>query len=106
MEELNSLLALDLNAVKKPIANCFKNANISSSNQQVAEPDVHDSFKWIALLSLVTFIKFKKREKHPRRSVTFSKNNTPLQVFFTFFKLYKWYQIAQSVAYEEVHLLK
>ena len=83
MEELNSLLALDLNAVKKPIANCFKNANINSSSQQVAEPD-----------------------KHPRRSVTFSKNNTPLQVFFTFFKLYKWYQIAQSVAYEEVHLLK
>ena len=28
----------------------------------------------------------------------FTKSNTPPWVFFTFFKLYKWYQIAQSVA--------
>ena len=27
------------------------------------------------------------------------KSNTPPWVFFTFFKLYKWYQIAQSVSY-------
>ena len=27
----------------------------------------------------------------------FTKNNTPPWVFFTFLKLYKWYQIAQSV---------
>ena len=29
----------------------------------------------------------------------FTKNNTPLCVFFTFFKLYKWHQIAQRITY-------
>ena len=47
------------------------------------------------------FVQFKKREKHPWRSVTFSKvtgtkSNTPPWVFFTLLKLYKWYQIAQN----------
>ena len=28
------------------------------------------------------------------------KGNTPQWVFFTFFKLYKWYQIAQSISYD------
>ena len=28
--------------------------------------------------------------------ITHAKSNTPLWVFFTFFKLYKWYQIAQK----------
>ena len=42
-----------------------------------------------ALRDLVLFVKFKKREKHTRRSVTFSKGNTPPWVFSTFFKLYK-----------------
>ena len=47
----------------------------------------------------------KKREKHPWRSVSFSKgcnfteSNTPTWMFFTFFKLYKWYQKAQSIGY-------
>ena len=27
----------------------------------------------------------------------FTKSNTPLWVFFTFLKLYKWYQIAQRI---------
>ena len=31
--------------------------------------------------------------------VNFTKSNTPPWVFFTFLKLYKWYQIAQSVTY-------
>ena len=35
----------------------------------------------------------KKREKHLSRSVTF-------RVFFTFFKLYKWYQIAQLITFD------
>ena len=62
-----------------------------------------------ALNDLVPFVRFKKRETHPWGSVTFSgrmkplkaavnKSSTPLWVFFTFFKLYKWYQIAQSVS--------
>ena len=57
------------------------------------------------LQDLVPFVQFKKREKHPWRSVTFSKvagnftkTSCPLWMFFTFFNLYKWYQIAQSVS--------
>ena len=42
------------------------------------------------LRDLVSFAKFKKREKHPWR-------NTPPRVFFTFFKLY---QIAQRIIYK------
>ena len=30
----------------------------------------------------------------------FTKSKTPPWVFFTFLKLYKWYQIAQSVSFE------
>ena len=29
----------------------------------------------------------------------FTKSNTPPWLLFTFFKLYKWYQIAQSITY-------
>ena len=61
-----------------------------------------------ALWDLVPFVQFKKREKHPCRSFTFSKvackPATLLKVtlrhgcFSRFLKLYKWYQIAQSMA--------
>ena len=57
------------------------------------------------LRDLVSFVQFKKREKHPWRSATFSKachftkSNTPLWVFFTIFKLYTWYQITQSITH-------
>ena len=57
-----------------------------------------------ALHDLVPFVQFEKREKHPWRSATsikvagnFTKSNTPPWVFFTFFKLYKWNQIAQNI---------
>ena len=47
-----------------------------------------------ALRDMVPLVKFKKREKHSWRSVTFSKSagisNTPSWVLFMFFKLYKW----------------
>ena len=60
-----------------------------------------------ALRDLAPFVQFKKREKHQRRSVIFSKvsgftltkGNTSPRVFFTFFKLYKWYQITQSASF-------
>ena len=58
-----------------------------------------------ALRKLVPFVQFKKREKHPWRSVICSKacnltkSNTPPLVFLMFFKLYKWYQIAQNITY-------
>ena len=47
-----------------------------------------------ALRDLIPFVQVKKREKHPWRSVTFSKVagvSTPPWVFFTFFKLCIWY---------------
>ena len=34
----------------------------------------------------------------------FTKVNTPPWVFFTFLKLYKWYQIAQRITYEKLSL--
>ena len=65
------------------------------------------SYFWGALRDLAPFAQFKKREKHPWRSVNFkastcnfTKINTPPRMFFTFFKFYKWYQIAQRTTYE------
>ena len=62
------------------------------------------SMKWVrvtneqgicdALRDLIPFVQFKKREKHP-----WTKINTPPWVFFTFFKLDKWYQIEQCSTY-------
>ena len=47
------------------------------------------------------FVQFKKRLKHPQRSLAFSKvagkSNTPPWGFFTFFKLYKWNEIVQAL---------
>ena len=51
---------------------------------------------------VLSFVKLKKREKHSWSSVTFRKVadfDTPPWVFFAFFKLYKWYQIAQNASY-------
>ena len=45
-----------------------------------------------ALRNLVAFVTIIKREKHPWR-------NASPWVFFKFFKLYIWYQIAQTVTY-------
>ena len=64
-----------------------------------------NNYIWEILHDLVPFDKFKKREKHPWRSATFSnftKGNTLAWVFFTFFKLYKWYQIAQRITYKSL----
>ena len=53
-----------------------------------------------AVRDLVSFVQFEKRENHPR-SVTSSKVTgwTPPWVFFTFSKLYNWYQIAQGIMF-------
>ena len=40
-----------------------------------------------------------KRKKHPSN---FTKSNTLSWVFFTLFKLYKWYQIAQRITYVRI----
>ena len=73
---------------------------------------------WDKSHDLVSFAWFKKREKRPWRSVTFSslqlvtksylqpvtkpktKSNTPPLEFF-FFRLYKWYEVAQRTTYAE-----
>ena len=44
------------------------------------------------------FVQFKNDEEF-LHGCNFNKNNTHLWVFFTFFKLYKWYQIAQNLTY-------
>ena len=61
---------------------------------------------WDPLRNLVPFVQFKKPEKHQRRRLllvacNFTNNNNLLWVLFTFFKLYKWYQIAERITYVE-----
>ena len=52
------------------------------------------------LRDLVPFVQFKIRENaHGGMILLVTKSNTSPWVFFTFLKLYKWYQIAQSVSY-------
>ena len=50
-----------------------------------------------ALHNFVQFVQFKKREKQPWRSDTFSKLQAKASGVFMFLKLYKQYQITQSV---------
>ena len=61
------------------------NINVSTNNYN--KNDEKDNCD--ALCDLVLFVQFKKREKYPWGSVNFSKVDTPLWVFFTFFKLCK-----------------
>ena len=63
-----------------------------------------------ALRDLVSFVKFKKREKYPwwivASTYNFTRSNTPSCVFFTFLKLYKWFQIDEIASYiDEVELV-
>ena len=55
------------------------------------------------LRNLVPFVQFNKLEKRPWWNVTFAchftKSNTPPWVFFMFFKLKKWYQIAKRITF-------
>ena len=53
-----------------------------------------------ALRDLVSFVQFKKRE-----ACNFTKSNTPPWVFFTFFKLYEWYQIAKTTTHPLIVML-
>ena len=57
-----------------------------------------------ALCDLVPFVQFKKRENTHRGVLllvasNFTKSNTLPCMLFTFYKLYKWYQIAQSITF-------
>ena len=55
-----------------------------------------ESFKSRALCNLVPFVQFKKRVK-AWKLLYLTKSNTPPWVFFTFLKLYSWYQIVQTI---------
>ena len=54
---------------------------------------------------LVPFLTFKKHEKHPTRSITFTKKDTPPWVFFMFLNLYQRCQIVESISIEECTFL-
>ena len=66
------------------------------------------------LRDLVPFVQFKKREntqggalllvKLHAEVCNFTKSNTPPWLFFTFLKLYKWYQIAQYIIYIYIYI--
>ena len=56
---------------------------------------------WNALRDLVLFVQFKKYEKTPMEECCFYLSDIPPLVFFMFLKLYKWYQIAESITYQE-----
>ena len=62
------------------------------------------------LRDFLPFVQFKKREKKPRKGVllwvnlqglacNFTKSKTPTWGFYTFFTLYKWYQIKLRIMY-------
>ena len=40
------------------------------------------------------------------KACNFTKSNTPPWLFFTFLKLYKWYQIAQRITYMTLFFIK
>ena len=66
-----------------------------------------------ALGDLVPFVQFKKRKKgvlllvklQALAGLNFTKSNTPPWVVFTFFKLHKWYQVAQNITYIDSKLM-
>ena len=73
-------------------------------NFEIAQNVLFNDFYYMRHLTRFgTVCTILKREKHPWRSVSFSKveacnstkSNSP-RFFFTFFKLYKWYQFAKS----------
>ena len=52
-----------------------------------------------ALPDLVPFVRFKKTWQNTQEVVLLLVSNTPSWVFLTFFNLYKWCEIVQSVPY-------
>ena len=48
---------------------------------------------------LVPFVQFKNEKITHGGVLLFAESNTPPWVFFTFYKLYKWYQIVQRITY-------
>ena len=69
-------------------------------NHIIWDTDVDETF----VIRLVPFVQFKKLFKNTHGGMLAlvklqAKSNTPPWVFFTFFRLYKWYQIAQRITW-------
>ena len=73
----------------------IENHDLSKYEEQV-KMQIYDT-----LHDCVPFAQFKKREKHLWKCYFYPaiKSNTLTWVFFTFLKLHKWQQIAQSISY-------
>ena len=115
--ELIKTFWFDLLTIKRAAQSKFRQVNIITSFTVVKLCSVLITFSYCyvflikmiiygALRDLVPFAQIKRREKHPQRSITFSKvpgfftkSNTPPWVFFTFLKLCEWYQIVESTTY-------
>ena len=61
--------------------NKIKNFTSKTFSQSFA---MYQELIWDALHDLEPFVQFKEHEKHPWRSVTLSKINTPMDVFHVF----------------------
>ena len=66
---------------------------------------IYRQYNWDALRNLVPFMQFKKRVKHPWKSVTFSRSVTLVlkATLLQVFKLYKWYKIAQYITNHKLY---
>ena len=79
--------------------NCF---NIKGDEAELQSGLMVSRKKCDALRDLVPFVHFNKREKHPWKSVTFSKVALLHRYFSRFLKLHKWYKIVQSMTMFEL----
>ena len=88
---------------RRPFGPTTQQRSILSLHNQLTTFNICD-----VLLNLIPFVQFKIREKTPLEecyflqscrllSCNFSKSSTPPWVLFTFFKLCKWYQLAQRI---------
>ena len=85
----------------------FKKSDISTSGKLFAKYlALNQKSNCDVLRDLVPFGQFKKRENAHgvvlllvklQATCNFTKSNIPPWVYFTFFKLFKWYQIAQRI---------
>ena len=82
----------------------FYHFNISVNLEQVC-----DNLKYMMCWAIWCHLYISKNVKNIHGGVkacNFTKSNTPPWVFFTFFNLYKWYQIAQRISYVSVEFLE
>ena len=94
-------------------ANCYKNPKYPSStdlilinnphsfqNSCIIETALSDFHRIVVTVMKTTFERLKTRVINSRGR-NFAKSNTPPWVFSMFFKLYRWYEIAQNITHDE-----